>query len=1021
MLACPRTGDRVFIGTATLQDIKRPPTSMKKKILMRVPSAKVRETLYDELSLCLEDMETRLLPRYGGRPWQVVVRVQDNGQSPFFRWFRGKLEVAALPHILEKIPGPPKFPGYKQTEHGVRRLKAAQGDDSDSDEESVYDNLTEEELQRMESLKGREVSSLSQVAWDHRNDKYKGAPLPIISMKWTCPLRQIFTTRKAAWDHAVELARAEQLIDRYLRGRGSLGVLLKPFCPKMKDTLEAGTARFLRDGLWVVGQEQQWQLARLREIEREKREAEQANERSRDDKEEVEGGASRNSLATKRKRLTPTALFVHVNRHAYKEKCLRELKSRQGKQVKKDPVKERALTVLASKSADKIGLPPAPPKKKAKTEVNKVSFTVRDAEINLRAIFKKLPQKELLSWEAKAESSFHRKLEIDDKGRMEAFQSSGGENRSDDEDEEETGSAEEKSDAGNTIADFSKSEETGGGAHDREESSLAPAVELASEEDRAIWEVFSDAEITVWSKRSMFAEKKRKPPKPRTISEEKDDPEDIPRKQSLQEEKKLRAYEEYQHRVFYNVFNMSKAQYEKYAIKNMRVSDRRKVEREIREQEQLKEQGMRQYLPEALSRMRNRIEKLVGSRLTRELNKIRKGEDRKKEENKKAMGVNAHLTQQHSQPRKCEPHSSGTSGGTEATRSIAKEGPVEQSGTSLLGHPEVAGNSILPVGTTAVPVNMTSRLAAPTPVSPSPTLAEASVRQHQEVKDPGRKGTEETGGIAQDVNVKVGSSDNSAKEPSFPVSSPYCLNEAQIKLCKEACMEHFEAVMRTVKAKDLTRELVDGFDVLRERGRGRYDMELPAFDLEDFSFLTDIQKAPWMPIVRRVLGEEVVLIHKGCFLSLPGASHQNYHQDGTHLHPNSQRPCHAVNVFVPLVDMTNELGPTEFCLGSHILGQEDYDYRFIETPLPKKGFPIMFDYRLGHRGMANISKEPRPIVYCTYARANEGKEFRDSINFSRRRYRKLGEMVEKPLSREERIDMRNKKAEEVFIASLGES
>jgi hypothetical protein len=40
--------------------------------------------------------------------------------------------------------------------------------------------------------------------------------------------------------------------------------------------------------------------------------------------------------------------------------------------------------------------------------------------------------------------------------------------------------------------------------------------------------------------------------------------------------------------------------------------------------------------------------------------------------------------------------------------------------------------------------------------------------------------------------------------------------------------------MHTVKASDLTRELQDGFDLLRERGRGRYDMELPAFDTADF-------------------------------------------------------------------------------------------------------------------------------------------------------------------------------------------
>ena len=131
--------------------------------------------------------------------------------------------------------------------------------------------------------------------------------------------------------------------------------------------------------------------------------------------------------------------------------------------------------------------------------------------------------------------------------------------------------------------------------------------------------------------------------------------------------------------------------------------------------------------------------------------------------------------------------------------------------------------------------------------------------------------------------------------------------------------------------------MADGFDVLRERGRGRYDMELPAFDTKEYDFLNDINKAPWMPIVRKVLGDDVVLIHKGCFLSLPDAANQNYHQDGPHLHKSVQKPCHAVNVFTPLVDMTLRHGPTEFCLGSHVLGQEDWDRRYIQTPLCKKG------------------------------------------------------------------------------------
>jgi hypothetical protein len=72
----------------------------------------------------------------------------------------------------------------------------------------------------------------------------------------------------------------------------------------------------------------------------------------------------------------------------------------------------------------------------------------------------------------------------------------------------------------------------------------------------------------------------------------------------------------------------------------------------------------------------------------------------------------------------------------------------------------------------------------------------------------------------------------------------------------------------------------------------------------------------------------------------------------------------------------------------------------------------MFDYRLGHRGLANSGNECRPIVYCTYAASKEGKEFRDSVNFSTKRYHKIGDLIEKPLSREERAKKRKIQLEE---------
>jgi hypothetical protein len=114
-----------------------------------------------------------------------------------------------------------------------------------------------------------------------------------------------------------------------------------------------------------------------------------------------------------------------------------------------------------------------------------------------------------------------------------------------------------------------------------------------------------------------------------------------------------------------------------------------------------------------------------------------------------------------------------------------------------------------------------------------------------------------------------------------------------------------------------------------------------------------------------------------------------------------------VNVFVPLIDLTLRNGPTEFVSGSHILGYDDFDRSKVVIPEVAAGTPIIFDYRLGHRGLSNTSNVCRPIVYCTYAAVADGKAFRDSVNFSRKRYHKLGDFVEKPLSRDERRKLRD--------------
>ena len=83
-----------------------------------------------------------------------------------------------------------------------------------------------------------------------------------------------------------------------------------------------------------------------------------------------------------------------------------------------------------------------------------------------------------------------------------------------------------------------------------------------------------------------------------------------------------------------------------------------------------------------------------------------------------------------------------------------------------------------------------------------------------------------------------------------------------------------------------------------------------------------------------------------------------------------------MNIFFPLVDLTNANGPTAFAPGTHSDGAcRDALATIIETgdpaqqisPLLSTGDAVMFDCRLLHRGRANRSSKDRVIAYLTVA------------------------------------------------------
>jgi len=132
--------------------------------------------------------------------------------------------------------------------------------------------------------------------------------------------------------------------------------------------------------------------------------------------------------------------------------------------------------------------------------------------------------------------------------------------------------------------------------------------------------------------------------------------------------------------------------------------------------------------------------------------------------------------------------------------------------------------------------------------------------------------------------------------------------------------------------------------------------------------------------------ENIKILNVSLLFSVPGSQGQAWHADGAHVNVHKHEPCHCMNVFIPLADISKEMGPTQFRPGSHILtrnlaplmlaAKARGTLRELEAPLSNVGDVLIFDYRVLHRGLANTSLSTRPILVASVAK----KWFKDVVN-----------------------------------------
>ena len=128
--------------------------------------------------------------------------------------------------------------------------------------------------------------------------------------------------------------------------------------------------------------------------------------------------------------------------------------------------------------------------------------------------------------------------------------------------------------------------------------------------------------------------------------------------------------------------------------------------------------------------------------------------------------------------------------------------------------------------------------------------------------------------------------------------------------------------------------------------------------------------------VKSLLGPKTYLEKAGMLVAHPGADAQRWHMDTPHLFANKTHlPAHSISVFVPLCELTELNGPTEFQLTTHIKANLAKPQPQADARCPL-GSLVLYDIRVMHRGGPNRSDADRPVVYLTFSRI----WYRDTLN-----------------------------------------
>ena len=189
------------------------------------------------------------------------------------------------------------------------------------------------------------------------------------------------------------------------------------------------------------------------------------------------------------------------------------------------------------------------------------------------------------------------------------------------------------------------------------------------------------------------------------------------------------------------------------------------------------------------------------------------------------------------------------------------------------------------------------------------------------------------------------------------------------------------------------------FQEIASRNLQRFDLRLTDSAAAKFVETEIMQHPAVESILKNCLGSyDEIDFDISCVYSRPGACHQGWHADGDHQKggkyagweddgwKTSLSDPFAICLFIPLIDLNDDVGFTQFWPKSHWsrdlagLGKIAELTNTTFDALGKAGDAIFYDYRLMHRGMPNKSDVVRPVLQVVakknwyVEKANYGEE-----------------------------------------------